>query len=308
MGLLLAKLPPDIGRLSDWRPDHLRCNGPELNANQWKFWLECVMILPTNKATLIGAHRGASADAPENTIAAFDQAVADRAELIELDVHATVDGVLVIHHDFTLERTAGSPARLRDLTLAEVQSFDVGAWRGAAFAGQHIPTLDQVFQRFGNRILINVEIKFQDAPYDGIEQAVADAIRRHGLLRRVVVSSFDLETALRLRRIDREVLVSLLHETERSATPPNALDPGRMTLANMVLARATGMVGIHLDAASITADLSATARALGLGVLAWTVDAETEMRRLAALGIDAIVSNRPALLRQVVLETRGAQD
>jgi glycerophosphoryl diester phosphodiesterase len=278
-----------------------------LSARERLTCLERSLILLIEVETLIGAHRGASVDAPENTLAAFELAVTQGAELIELDVHATRDGVLVVHHDFDLRRTAGSAGLIRELTVSEVQTFDVGSWRGTKFAGERIPTLDKVLQTYGNRVLLNVEIKFDRVPYEGIESAVARAIRACGLSRRVVVSSFDLETLLRLRRIDGDIRVSLLHDAAKSSVPDSgALDAASVMFARMAVAREAGMVGIHLDAASISADVCARAKELGLGVLAWTVDSEPEMRRLAALGIDAIVSNRPALLRAVLLEMRRA--
>jgi glycerophosphoryl diester phosphodiesterase len=265
------------------------------------------MILPATVRTLVGAHRGASADAPENTMAAFERSIADGAELIELDVHTTLDGKVVVHHDFDLKRTAGSAAAIRDLTLREVLSFDVGSWKGSQYAGLQIPLLEQVFKLFGNRALLNVEIKFDGSPYREIELKVARLIREHGLMHRVAVSSFDLETALRLRRIDPDVRVSLLHESLAPDAGPGRLDGRSFVLAKMIVAREYGMVGIHLDHGSISMDLVTRARELELGVLAWTVDDEAEMRRLVGLGIDAIVSNRPSLLRSIIMESRPEQ-
>src|SRR5579864_3356404 len=100
---------------------------------------------------LIGAHRGASGEAPENTIAAFDLALEQGAELLELDVHRTADGHLVVQHDFSLARTAGRPGQIGECTLEELRQFDVGAWRGAAWAGQRLPTLEEVLDRYAAR-------------------------------------------------------------------------------------------------------------------------------------------------------------
>jgi glycerophosphoryl diester phosphodiesterase len=259
------------------------------------------MIFPKRWGqTLVGAHRGASADAPENTIAAFDLAIDQGAELIECDVHTTLDGRLVIHHDFDLLRTAGRSARIGDLTLAEIESLDVGAWNHERYVGERVPTLDLVLLRYGTKVLLNLEIKVDSHPNAGIESGVAEAVVGACLIDRVVVSSFDLETILRLRRLYPQIRASLLYEDPLAGSLPGGMAPDEPLGAMMALAALYGLAGVHLEHSLVSAGVMDRARRLGLGVLAWTVDEPSEMVRLAGLGIDAIVSNRPALLRQVV--------
>ena len=224
------------------------------------------MLLPTTLRPLVGAHRGASADAPENTLAAFDLAVEQGAELIELDVQRTWDGALVIQHDFSLGRTTTGTGLVAEHTLAGLKELDAGAWRGELWAGQRIPTLDEVLDRYGARVYLNIEIKIGDLPQSGIEQQVAEAIRQRSLYNRVVVSSFDFATVRRLRQVDPQVRAALLAETD----PDEALR----------MAAEIGAVGLHLKAE------------------------EPQMQRLIGLDIDAIVSNRPALLHKVVKDHR----
>ena len=149
------------------------------------------MLLPTTLRPLIGAHRGASADAPENTLAAFDLAVDQGAELIELDVQRTRDDALVIQHDFSLGRTTTGAGLLAEHTLAELRALDAGVWRGDSWAEQRIPTLDEVLDRYGARVYLNLEIKIGELSQPGIEQQVAAAVSQRGLYDRIVVSSFD---------------------------------------------------------------------------------------------------------------------
>jgi glycerophosphoryl diester phosphodiesterase len=248
------------------------------------------MLLPTTLRPLVGAHRGASADAPENTLAAFDLAVEQGAELIELDVQRTRDGALVIQHDFSLGRTTTGSGQLAEHTLAELKALDAGAWHGANWTGQRIPILDEVLDRYGARVYLNLEIKVDDTPQSGFEQQVAEAIGQRDLYDRIVVSSFDFATVRRLRQVDRQVRSALLAE----ADPDQALR----------LATEIGAVGLHLRADLITTALVARAVENGLGILAWTVDDESEMQRLIGLDIEAIVSNRPALLLKVVTNHR----
>ena len=248
------------------------------------------MLFPATVHPLIGAHRGASASAPENTLAAFDLAIEQGAELIECDVHRTADGAPVILHDFSLRRTAGQPGLVRDRTLAQLQQLDVGRWRGEQWTGERILTLDQVLDRYARRVFLNVEIKVDRRPYAGIEGQVAHAIRARGLYDRVVVSSFDEATVVRLRRADPRVRTGLLADSR----PDEALLRAMETAAN----------GVHLQAGLITAERLRRAQTRGLGVLAWTVDDPVEMSRLTELDVEAIVSNQPDRLRSTILPLR----
>ncbi|HVA89409.1 MAG TPA: glycerophosphodiester phosphodiesterase family protein [Chloroflexota bacterium] len=248
------------------------------------------MLFPTTARPLIGAHRGASAQAPENTMAAFDLAVEQGAELIELDVHRSLDGGLVIIHDFDVARTTGRPGLVAELTAAQLRDLDAGSWKGEQWAGARIPTLDQVLDRYGSTVLLNIEIKAGNDPSHGIAGQVAQAVRRRNLYDRVVISSFDWAIIKELRRVDPAVRVALLADRR----PDEAL----------LYAAELGAVGVHLKAELVTTARAARAQTHGLGILAWTVDEPEEMARLAALGIDAIVSNVPSRLREVVLAHR----
>jgi glycerophosphoryl diester phosphodiesterase len=250
------------------------------------------MILDTPLIPVIGAHRGASGEAPENTLAAFDLAIEQGAELLELDVHRTRDGHLVVHHDFTLNRTAGHDGQIAELSLAELRSYDVGAWRGPAWAGLTVPTLDEVLDRYAGRVLFNVEIKAARPPYPEIEVSVAAAIRARGLIGAVVVSSFNLPTMERLCRVAPDIRAGLLAEEQPDAALERACE--------------LGAVALHLDSSLITAPRVQRTHARRLGLLAWTVDDPVEMVRVIDLGADAVISNYPARLRDVVLARRAA--
>lgn len=261
------------------------------------------MILLSPARPLIGAHRGASHYAPENTVAAFDLAVEQGAELIELDVRLTADSCLVVHHDFDLHRTAGHPALVAELDLAALQLLDVGAWKSPRYAGEHVPTLDSVFERYGQRVLLNVEIKVGAATSDHIDDIVASTIRSHGLVDRVVVSTFDVETFTRLRLRNPDIRASLLFESplaDLAGAPPVGIVESALALAARL-----GAVGMHLEHTLVTPEVVEQAIELGLGVLAWTVDDEREMRRLDLAGAEVILSNRPDALRQQVLPYRA---
>jgi glycerophosphoryl diester phosphodiesterase len=256
------------------------------------------MLFSTPLRPLIGAHRGASGEAPENTLAAFDLAVEQGAELLECDVHRSSDGHLMVQHDFSLNRTAGRDGMIGELSFEELRRCDAGAWRGEQWHGQPLPTLDEVLSRYGDALLINVEIKVDRQPYPQIEDLVARAVRMHNLYDRVVVSSFHLGTIERMRRIDPLVRTGLLADWR----PDEAI----------LHAHEVGALAVHLESPLITLPRLRQAQRWGLEVVAWTVDDVIEMVRLIDLrgqddrGVAAIISNYPARLREVVLVRRAS--
>jgi glycerophosphoryl diester phosphodiesterase len=262
------------------------------------------VIIASSTAPLIGAHRGASREAPENTVAAFDLAIEQGAELIELDVHLSRDGRLVVHHDFDLQRTAGCAARIGDLDWEDLRKLDVGSWLHPRFGHERLQTLDAVLERYGTRLLLNVEIKVDKDPHPGIEDLVAQAIAEHSLADRVVVSTFDVETFLRLRRRNPNVRASLLFEVP--SLRAGGLSAQDHLDAAFVIASHFGAVGLHLDHSLINRNVMDRAAYLNLGVLAWTVDDEQQMSRLARLGVEVILSNSPQTLRRQILPLRSA--
>lgn len=252
------------------------------------------MIDQSPARTLIGAHRGASGEAPENTFAAFDLALQQGAELIELDVHCSADGALVVIHDASLNRTAGRDGQVGEMSAAALQGCDVGRWRGAAWAGQTIPTLTEVLDRYAARVLLNIEVKRDGAecPYPGIERLIMDALDGRGLFERAVISSFDRSFIEQLRQREPRLALGIIDD----AGPDEVIDR----------AAALGGVAVHLEAGLITESRLRRAHRAGLRVLAWTVDDPMETVRLVDLGVDTILSNYPARLRDVVLARRQA--
>lgn len=244
------------------------------------------MFARAGKPPLIGAHRGASGDAPENTIAAFDLALEQGAELLEFDVHRSADGELVVHHDYDLTRTSGVPGEIRELPAAVIVSRDVGAWRGELWVGQRVPTLELMLARYGTRAALNIEIKVNREPYPGIEDAVAAAVREHSLLDNVIVSSFNVPTVARLRAVDTGLQVGLLAEDRPDAA--------------ITAAQELGATAVHLETGLITEARVRRIHAAHMFLLAWTVDDPVEIVRLTSLGVDAILSNYPKRLAAVM--------
>ncbi|MDE3090063.1 MAG: glycerophosphodiester phosphodiesterase [Chloroflexota bacterium] len=238
---------------------------------------------------LVIAHRGASAYAPENTLAAFNLAFEMSADGVELDVTLTRDGVPVIIHDDNVDRTTDGHGAIKAMTLAEVKRLDAGAWFDAKFRGAKIPTLAEVLETTAGRGTVNIELKSTTLQTDGLEATVAKVIDDTHAGERVMVSSFNPFALYRMAILKPQLPRGLLYADRlplylrrtwlRPIARPNALHP----VWKMIDER-----------------LVKWARGKGYEINTWTVDDPEEMRRLIALGVDAIMTNKPDVLRQIV--------
>ena len=222
------------------------------------------------------AHRGASGTCPENTIPAFRRAAEIGAHMVELDVQLTRDGQPVVIHDWTLDRTTSGRGSVRRRTLAEIATLDAGSWFDEAFAGTRVPTLAEVFASIPLRV--NVELKARSN--DGLERAVLDVVEGAGALRRVVFSSFEPASLRRLRALSASAELAVLWA-------------GRGIGRALALADSVRATSVHLRKGAATAAAIERARAAGLGVRVWTVNAAVDFARLVAAGADAVFTDYP---------------
>ncbi|MBN1967182.1 MAG: glycerophosphodiester phosphodiesterase [Anaerolineae bacterium] len=237
--------------------------------------------------TLNFGHRGASHDAPQNTLAAFELAAQYGADGVELDVYLTRDGHLVVIHDEAVDKTTDGTGPISAMTLADVKALDAGSRFDAAFAGQRIPTLDEVFEAVGARLLVNVELKGLSWRQDGLEAAAAQTVARHGMTGRVLISSFNPLRLRRMRRIAPDLPLGLLEM------------PGPAHWARWLL------TGVRYEAhhpyhVVVTRRYMAWARSHNLRVNTWTVNDPDRMADLRDLGVDLIMTDRPDMLRDVL--------
>lgn len=240
--------------------------------------------------TLNIAHRGASSYAPENTIAAFDKAIEQGADAIELDLHVTRDGELVVIHDDTLDRTTNGHGPVHERSLKELMTLDAGRWFGEGFAGQRIPTLARVLDRFAGKVPLALELKAGSSVFHGIEEKVVSALRQHGGIDQVAVASFDHYALRRLKEIE---------PTIRTA----ALLVGR-PVSLSALAGPAMADGLAIEASFVTATEVAACRAAGLQLVVWVVNEPARMGHFIRLGVDGIITDRPDLLRHALTEHR----
>jgi len=229
---------------------------------------------------LVIAHRGASGHRPENTLSAFQLAVDQRADMIEIDLHLSRDDAIVVRHEKDLA-SLGLRREIRAADLAQIQELDAGD-------GEKIPTLDEVLDRFGSEIAFNLEIKTgSDGAYPGFEAAVLRAVEGRGLLASTLFSSFCDGVLGRLRALSSQARLAVLVSARR---PAGALER----------ARAVGAEALNPYFRLANTDLIDVAHAEGFAVYPYAVDALAELRRCLEAGVDGIFTNYPDRLRGLV--------
>ncbi len=238
---------------------------------------------------LILAHRGDSAHAPENTLAAFRLAVEKGAHGVELDAKLSADGVAVVMHDATVERTTNGKGAVSALPLAEIKALDAGSHFSEAFAGEPVPTLEEVFAALGDHTLIDVELTNYASPFDDLPERVAELVRRFHLEESVILTTFHPVTLLRACRLLPDLPMGLL-ALPGSAGGPSRAWPGTWLQHEILIP----------NEADVSPALVERAHVQKRALYAYTVDEPERMRCLVEMGVDGLISDDPALALQVV--------
>lgn len=242
-------------------------------------WLEQV------PQPIIFAHRGASAHAPENTLAAFRLAVELGAPAIELDAKLTTDKKVVVFHDLTLDRTTNGKGPLKRKSLAELRELDAGSHFSVQFAGELIPTLEEVFESVGRSIFINVEL----TSTAGLPDRVAELVNRFNLHDRVLFSSFFPNNLVRIKRLLPQCPAGLL------AWKGNAGAYARGLIGEWITPHI-----IHPYTGDVTEAFMKRQRKRNRRVHVWTVNKPDDMQRLFALGVHGIFTDDPQIAFQAL--------
>lgn len=256
---------------------------------------------------LVIAHRGASGYAPENTLAAFRAAIALGADMIELDVHATADRRLAVIHDESIDRTCDGRGFVREMTLAEIKTFDAGVWWGPGFAGERVPALEEVLALSGSRVRVNVEVKAPrgDVHPGSVERDVVApllaAVEATGTRHEVLVSSFDPVVLRALRAAAPDLPLGVLTEARVEGAAGFREDHLAPVLQ---VAAAVGAYSLHPYWRFCGRHVVRAAREAGLKVFPWTVNREADLRRVVGLGADGVITNHPDRLARVVKDHR----
>ncbi len=226
------------------------------------------------------AHRGFSGNYPENTLLAFQKALDAGCEGIEFDVHLTKDGQIVIIHDETIDRTSAEHGWVKDMTYEELCQVDFSYRFAGQFGFQRIPTLREYFELVKDcDILSNIELKTGVCEYPGIEQAVYDLICEYHMEKKVVISSFNHHSILRMKAIAPELTYGFLSETW-------ILDAGAYVADH-------GVQAYHPQFYMLTDTETADLKAHDVQINTWTVNEADDIRRMIRLNVDGIISNYP---------------
>ena len=248
-------------------------------------------FLYDQEGPFIFAHRGASAYAPENTLAAFELAVESGAHGIELDVKLSADEKVVVLHDQTVDRTTDGYGDVSTLLSSTLRELNASAHFATHFPIQHVPLLDEVFELVGQRTFFNIELTNLSTPRDDLPERVAETIVHHGLQDRVLISSFLHLNLKRCKEMLPEVAVGILAYRGIAGA-----------VARSAFGRRRSPLVIHPYHTDVDKAFMKREKAAGRRVHPWVVNDRVEMRRLFQLGVEGLFTDDPALARMVAGE------
>lgn len=240
-----------------------------------------VMQLPPEKPVIAVGHRGASAYAPENTVAAFDEAIRLGAKAVEFDLRLTADGIPVVLHDDTVDRTTNGRGAISELSRLDILRLDAGSWLHCRFVGTRIPTLDEALLAIGPHAQPVIELKVPVPP-----ELLLQHLRKYDLEGEALVLSFEEAWLHPLRRASRELSLGLLSDVWAPDVPARAaaLSPG-----------GGGLVCLNVDVLG-TAQVAAC-EGQGLEVWCFTANDVGMVAACAAMGVSGIITDKPDLIR-----------
>lgn len=237
------------------------------------------------------AHRGFSGLYPENTMIAFEEAAkVEGCDGIEMDVHLTKDGEVVIIHDEKLDRTCvNGTGYVREYTLAQLEGFDMSYQFAGKCEPQHIPTLKEYFEFVKDKPLVtNIELKTGIFEYPGIEKKVYDLIMEYGLKEKILISSFNHYSIRRIKELAPDLECGLLTETW-------IVDAGRYT-------RSVGAECLHPIFYNMTEEIVKEVKSCGIKINTWTVNEEKDLRTMIGRGVDSVIGNYPDRAARIIKE------
>lgn len=235
------------------------------------------------------AHRGSSMHAPENTIAAFELAVAQNADGIELDVKLCADGQVVVIHDQTVDRTSNGVGHVSELPLAALKELEVGSWFSPEFSGESIPTLGEVFESIGKKTFINVELTNYESIRDNLPDKVVELIKKHSLAQRILFSSFNPLALRSAHRLLPAAPIGLLAQPGIKGAWARSFF-GRWIVPYQAL---------HPELGNTSSTLIHRHHKRGKRVYSYTVNEPDDLRSLYKMGIDGVFTDDPPLALQI---------
>ena len=245
------------------------------------------------------SHRGANIVAPQNTIEAFKKSIEIGCTGFETDVHLTKDGVPVICHNFTIDETSTGKGAIKDMTLEELRAFDFGKYKGAEFEGVKIPTVDEFLElskTMGDDMkVLNIELKsekFGEAGTEIVEKTI-DAVKKHGLFDKLLISSFDPAILVVCKKIDKNCKTGLLYSPDKLIGVKIAMNPISFALE-------IGADALHPVYLCVNKRYIEKAHKAGLMVNPWTVNNPKTAQKLIDMGVDGLITDNPGMVNMLL--------
>lgn len=229
------------------------------------------------------AHRGASGYAPENTLAAFDKAVEMQADYIEIDVQLSKDDLPVVIHDDTLDRTTNGTGNVSAYTLEELRSLDAGSWFDKKYAGEKIPSLNEVLEMYGEKINILIELKSPEL-YPGVEEKVAEALAKYKLdtSNNIVIQSFNHPSVIK----SAELLPEITHGVLAGENYKNVTDQQLQEFAAYA-------EYFNPNLKIVSSELVDNVHQAGMKISPYTIKTKAEAERIYKFGVDGLITDYP---------------
>lgn len=246
------------------------------------------------------AHRGGAKLAPENTLAAFRQAIGLGVDMIEIDVILSSDSAIIVIHDDKIDRTTDGSGVVKELSLAEIKQYDAGSWFDERFKGETVPTLEEVMETIAGKAILLIEIKDGDEKYPGLEKKVVDVIHRYQANDWVIVQSFNEQSVLRVREMDPSLITYYL-------MGGNTFPTFYENLISHPKPAKLPYNGVAVHHAAID---STNARGLadaGYQLFVWTVNETPDMERILKIRPTGIITDLPDRL-QTLLKAEAATE
>jgi len=233
------------------------------------------------------AHRGASGYFPENTMLAFQEGVKMGATGLETDVQMTKDGVLILIHDETLNRTTNGKGFVKDYTYQEIAELDAGSWYKRSFRGEKIPTLRELLEFVKDKnIMLNLELKNTLIPYHGMEELVLQLIKEYKVEKKIIISSFNHYSIVKVKKLNNKIKTAILY-TEGLFHPER-------------YAKYVGANAIHPYYLAINEEIVKEVKKEKILINPFTVNKEEDMLNLIKMGVDGIITNYPDILHKLL--------
>ncbi|MGI9386729.1 MAG: glycerophosphodiester phosphodiesterase [Methyloligellaceae bacterium] len=246
-----------------------------------------------SKIMVIG-HRGAAGSAPENTLAAIKEALKQGVDAIEVDLHQSADGVVVAIHDDTVDRTTDGKGKVADLTIEQLKELDAGGWFDAKFAGEQIPTLEEVLRAVPDKTVLILEVKEGSETYPGIERRIIDGVRQAERTN-VILKSFSIEVLKTFERIAPDYV--RLYVFNAHIPFLNLIVDDWLRFGN---AFDQNVSWLQKHSSFITDGFVRRAQERKIQVVAWNVHDPAMMREMIDLRVDAIETDYPAVLKRML--------